>query len=529
MSPYEVMPFAGFGRGLNLRDKADAINEEECIDALNVEFTERGAVKQRAGYAVFTATALDGQGDTLHPHYESDATKHLIVGDVATGQLTALNTSGAEVDIEAGLSNGGCFGFQRFGAPGTEYTYIGNGVDELWFYNGTAFSNVPDDGARVPPKGGALGLSPGQGGNTSNRLVNARFTTATGGPNGATTTPSTIWFSNPGDPTVWGDNNYLHLTPGDGESIQALVNWREFLFVFKETKFFVFTGETVSATGTPVFNYYTVDTGYGAVGPRAVTADDTGVYFASRKGVHRTTGGEPERVSELITPIFLGGAEDYFTGGVLDHSVANLIAVNAFDGRLYVNYSTAGTANDRTLVYDPTYEWWSLWDVAAADMCGFREGNREALFFTYPAGDNEVARFGDYTNDATAAIVSRWRSGWNDYGLPIVKTIRESKIWGSGVVKMAVSADFAQGTGTLTTMDMRDAEAATWGGTTWGGSTWSSGAARVPAGQRAHATRGTVFSTSLYNHTKNQEWIVARLDHHLRESRHPTVRKGVPA
>ena len=57
---------------------------------MNVEFTELGAVKQRGGYTVWTATPLDGQGDTIYPHYESDGTAHLLVGDTATGQSTAL-------------------------------------------------------------------------------------------------------------------------------------------------------------------------------------------------------------------------------------------------------------------------------------------------------------------------------------------------------------------------------------------------------------------------------------------------------
>ncbi len=520
---YEPASFPGFGRGLNLRDKADAVNEEEAIDCLNVEFTERGAVKQRAGTAVFNSVELDGQGDTIWPHYESDGTKQLIVGDTATGQLTSLNTSGAEVDIEASLSNGGCFGFQRFGAPGNEYTYIGNGVDELWYYDGSTFTNVPDDaGPRIPPKGGALALTP-----ASNRLVNSRFTTSTGGPNGATTTPSHVWFSDAGNPVVWGNNNFVQLDPGDGEAIQAMVNWREFLFVFKETKFWVFTGEHADAAGAPVFDRYPINAGQGAVGPRAVTADETGVYFASRNGVFRTTGGAPEKVSNLIDPIFAGGAEDYFTGGTLSHAAASLIAVNAFDGRIYVNYSTGGTANDRTLVYDTTYEWWSVWDTAAADMVGWRADSQEQLFFTAPTGTNNVSRFGaSYTSDAGTAITSHWRSGWFDYGLSIDKTIRESKAWGSGKVYISISDDFAQGTGTLDQLDLTDNTASTWGGTTWGASTWSQGAARVVA-LRRRAIRGTVFSTRFFNNTLDQEWIISRLDHHLRESRIPSVKTAV--
>lgn len=521
---YEPQSFPGFGGGLNLRDKADAVAEEEAIDALNVEFTERGAVAQRSGYSVFTSTALDGQGDTLFPHYESDGTRQLLVGDTATGQLTALDTGGAEVDIENSLSNGGCFGFARFGAPGNEYTYIGNGVDELWFWNGTVFANVPDDtGSREPPKGGALAVTP-----TSNRLVNARFTVAntTGGPNATTSTPSHVFFSDPGNPVVWGDNNFVQLSPGDGEAIQDIVAWREFLFVFKETKFFVFTQESQDSTGEPVFNYYAVNTGQGACGPRAVTADETGVYFASRNGVYLTTGGEPVEVSDSISPIFKGGASDYFTGGVLEHGGISAVAVNAFDGKVYVNYPHTGASNTRTLVYDTEYKWWSLWDIAAADMAPFRSTSQERLFFTYPTGNNEVAVIDGTADDAGTAISSHWRSGWFDYGLSIVKTIRETKVWGYGVLQLGISWDFRLDVGTLTELRMEDPTSDTWGGTIWGGGVWASPAGRLNA-LRRNATRGTVFSTTFRNTTLSQEWTIARLDHHLRESRIPSIKTAV--
>jgi hypothetical protein len=518
--PYEPFSYAGFGKGLNLRDKVDAVSEEEAIDCLNVEFTERGTVKQRTGYAVFNAVELDGQGDTLWPHYESDGTKHLIVGDTATGQLTALLAAdGTEVDIEASFSNGGCFGFQRFGAPGTEYTYCGNGVDELWYYDGTSFTNVPDDGGRIPPKGGALATTP-----TSNRLACSRFTTTTGGPNGAATNPSTVWFSNAGNPVVWGDNDFVSLDPGDGEAIQAMINWREFLFVFKETKFWVFTGESTAATGSPVFERYPVNTGHGAVGPRAVTADETGVYFASRHGVFRTVGGEPVKVSDPVEPIFSGDSSDFFSGGVLSHSVASLIAVNAFDGRIHVNYSTGGTANDRTLVYDTTYEWWSLWDTAAADMVGWRAGTQEQLFFTAPTGTNNVSRFGAYTNDAGAAITAFWRSGWANFGLVIEKTIRETKLWGTGQITLGVSVDFA-GSGFYADDPVEPVlfseTTAFWQTGFWQTGNWGADL-RVSDELVRHAVRGTKFSVLFFNNTLNKTFSIHRLDQHLRESLIPS-------
>ena len=341
-------------------------------------------------------------------------------------------------------------------------------MDELWYYNGTAFTNVPDSGGSAPPKGGALALMP-----ASNRLVNSRFPSS-GGPAGAATYPSTVWFSDAGDPTTWGANNYIHLEPGDGESIQALVNWREFLFVFKETKFYVFYGESIDSEGNPIFNYRVVNTGHGAIGPRAVDVDEFGVYFWDRSGgLMRTTGGEPEHLAEMIAPIYEGGVSPYFLGGTLDWSVASLIAVNVHDERVYINYSAGGTANDRTLVYDPHDGWWSLWDIAAADMVSFHTSAtaQDLLYFTYPTGDNQVARMElDDTSDAGTRILSRWRSGWFDIGSPVVKRLRETKLWGVGTVTVNYSGDYEFGATNTDTITFNDTSTATeWDASTWGG------------------------------------------------------------
>lgn len=61
----------------------------------------------------------------------------------------------------------------------------------------------------------------------------------------------------------FGANNYVDLTPGDGEPIMGMIAWRGYLFVFKQSKFFRFSSTTTDSTGNPVFNYDTVDTGIG--------------------------------------------------------------------------------------------------------------------------------------------------------------------------------------------------------------------------------------------------------------------------
>jgi hypothetical protein len=520
---YSPASFDTFGLGLNLRDKVDAVRMGEAIDALNVEFSERGAIGQRDGYAAFTESTLTNRVQSLHVHTRAGGTPQLLAG--CGTRLEALDSDGAVASSQTGLTDG-IWDFARFGTPNSEMSYAGQGLSTLKRWDGSAWTSVAST-----PKAGALAVMA-----TSNRLVAGRFLSTTGGPTGGagTSSPSHVYFSNAGLSETWSTNDFLQLTPGDGEAVQAVIEWRELVFIFKESKFFVVYGESVDAGGDPIFDYRPVDTGVGLASPRAVCVSEQGVFFMDHTGVYVTSGGEPTKVSSAIDPIFKGGASSFYLGGDLDQPDVTNCAMTHHDNRLYLSFPT-DSANDRTLVFDPLQDWWSLWDIPASCLISshsstaFSPSSTPELFFGYASGDNHIGRLSSaYTNDDGEAITSRWRSGWFDYDNPVVKTIRESKMWGSGIVGFAVSRDFKQPTGTLSVLDFTDTTASVWGGSTWGGGTWANPAGLIPR-LRRYAIRGTVFSTYLENTTLDQTFSVHRLDHHLREQRVPSVRQGVPA
>ncbi|MGH2761381.1 MAG: hypothetical protein ACRDLD_02175, partial [Thermoleophilaceae bacterium] len=292
---YQTVPFDGFGAGLNLRDKADAVNSAEAIDCLNVEFTERGVVKQRPGWAKLTPTALTNPPKTLHPFYTTTGTRQLLAG--CGSRLEALSTAGAVVASATALTDSE-WDFCRFGSPGSEVAYAGNGKNLLRKWNGATWASVANS-----PKARYLAVMAVDQGN---RMVVAGFDDGANGPSAAQAQTDYVWFSAPGLPETFNAQSFISLTPGDGEKIQHLLVWREFVFVFKESKFFVVYGTTADSAGNPVFNYRTVDTGVGLAAPRAICASPNGVYFMDRDGIYVTTGGDPEKVSDLIDPIWEG-------------------------------------------------------------------------------------------------------------------------------------------------------------------------------------------------------------------------------
>ena len=504
---YRPVGFKSFGDGLNLRDGADVADESSAIDLLNVTFSERGAVRQRDGYGTFTTAAGAARYDSMTPFYTASGTKQLVAGRGAV--VEAINTSGASVSTVT-LVAGPHF-FARIGTPSAEYLYIANGTSTVRRWDGASFTapaSMPTANFLcVDPKG--------------NRLVAAK----------TATNPSRVSFSDPGAPETFGANNYVDLTPGDGEAITGMVAWRELVFVFKESKFFVFHNNSVDSAGQPVFNYYAT-VGTGLVSPRAVAATSEAVYFLDRHGVYRTTGRDAQKVSDIIEPFFLGNLPPFFTTSQFSHaSIANA-AMTIHENRIYLAVTTGAAAgNDRMLVYDPEHNWWSLYSIPASSLTTFRIGNQEELVFSYATGTFDLGRHSStYTSDAGVAITSKWRSGWFDYNDTRVKTIRETKLWGEGNTVITLFSDFSD-TGVSTVLDLTSAND-TWGSGAgpdqWAGGADSSdlwaGYTSLQPSLARKAQRGTVFSTQFANSTLDASWAIHRLSHNIREQRAPTTK-----
>lgn len=520
---YTPVPFGPFSGGLNLRDSPGEVGGSEAIDCLNVLFSERGAVKQRDGYAQLTSSELTNQPDSVFAFTTSAGTKRLLVGN--GNRIDALDTAGASQANSTAPTTSPHY-FARFGGPTAESVYFGNGTDQVRKFTADVFSSPAGLAGQT---GRFVAITP-----TSNRLVVARESGTTGGNN-----PSSVNFSDAGAPETFTSTSWIDLDPGDGEAITGVCVWGTYTFIFKESKFWVHYGESVDSTGLPVFQVRKIDTGAGLVASRALVVGLDGVYFMGRDGVYRTRGDAPEKLSDKIEPFFLGGASIYYKSSTLNHGSITAAAGAWHDNRLWLSVPTGSSStNDRTLVFDPQHGWWSLLDIPAAALTRFRVGNQAELVFAAPAGSNYIYRHASaYSADAMSttgtggsAITARWRSGWVDFGSDSVKTIRESKVWGTGGLGLKVYFDFRDLAPTTTTVAL-SASVDTWGDGT-GTDTWGSGASTDdlwgPTGTLTvalvrYATRGTTFSTEFVNSTLNRTFSIHRLHHHLREQRPPST------
>ena len=518
----QPFPHPKFNGGLNVRDQPDVVDGSQALDVLNVTFTERGALRQRDGYAKFTSVEGTNRYDSMHPFYTTGGTKHLICG--AGNRLEAIGTDGAIVASgSTTLPTASPHYFARFGGPTGEHIYVSNGTDLVRRWTGTAWeiSGGAITYTGTAPDGKFLAVTP-----WDNRLVNANRVGTTAGDN-----PSSVRFSAAGVPTTWGASDYIDLEPGDGEQITGMIAWRERLFVFKESKFFVFSSTSTSSTGTAVFNYYPVENGQGLVAAGALCVGRDGVYFLARDGVYRTTGGVGELVSGALDPLFRGETPDFFQSSTINQAQISKARMAFWQEQVFLSVPTgSSTTNNRVFVHDPRFGWWTLYDFPAAAMCTFRVSDNDQLMFAYATGTKDIGRHTTgLTTDAGVAIDSRWTSGWFDLGATTVKTLREFKVWGKGSVFFGVGRDFSPAEFSQSVVFAANTD--TWGDGT-GSDTWGDGTGSDTwgAGQEVQvqlvrrAVRGTVFSVTVAD-VSGAAWTVNRLAHHVREGEFATTKE----
>lgn len=451
--------FAGFG-GLDLRDPEDA---QGAIALSNVRFDVRpGRLDPRPGYTVI------GSLDHYYPnafHYSEAVARFSVAGSStngagsfiqvqnASGSSSAVSTSYGDATVPWSIVD-------AMGGSGlAPAVYYANGTDVLVRYRSAALTTLSaacstktsaessfSAYSRSGPKPRALCLQL-----PDRRLVAAGTYATTGGPNGAGSNESTVWFSQPGDAEKWDETDYVDLGD-DGDDITAAVTYGNNVFVFKKTKMFVFYGNSVDGTGGTVFNYRSIDKAFpgndSEINQGNIVVAPEGVYVWTRQGVYVTTGSQPRLVSDAIQPMF----STALTGYSHDTSASrSLLSGNGtgcgFYSRGTLYWSAVGTGYDW---YTLSNGQWSKWSIDGGGIGMATNGN--ALYTGLRTGFGLLSQ--DTTTDNGTAIASYYTSPYLMYGEPKAeKHVRASELHGTGTVTLAWGKDL-QTHGTAETVAM---------------------------------------------------------------------------
>lgn len=401
---YTPIPLESFG-GLNLREDTFDVPITEAVSLSNVDVDVPGGIRSRDGSTRLNTSGATPTG-TVNVIAPYSSTVVLTAStDTNTHYLTSITSGGAGAALGNIVAASGTplnlvtLGVGASGAtPESTRAYLStNGVGVMQVWDGTTFAAASGRPLRIAAW------------EAQARLVQAGFTSTANSPSGSNGSPSTVFFSDAGAPSTYTASNFIHLTPGDGEQIQAVVSWRELLFVFKQSTLFVFYMVSTDSTGGAIFNYRTVelpDRFDGSTYNLACAGDD-GVYFVTQYGVYRTAGDTPVKISDKVRAAFKPASA---------YTVTNLAWAN---GRLYATYNNNGAV----LVWDRVGDYWLIYTLTIGPVAEwgvrayFGSGSNLHYFVTGLYADNG------------ADFQSSWMSGYSDFGSPEPKVIRQVTGW----------------------------------------------------------------------------------------------------
>ncbi len=206
---------------------------------------------------------------------------------------------------------------------------------------------------------------------------------------GHTASPSTVYFSEPGDPeTMYLDSNFQVVTQ-NSEEISGLKVFKDSILIFKKKAVFELTGSS-----SENFSLRQISDEYGCLNNRAIVVFENRCWFVDEKGIIEYDGSNFKVVSRDID-LYLKQADKRLIQGL--HIKKHSQVWFAAEGIIFVyDYLVGGWA-----IYDGP----SLDNLKGAQVVRYGSTLTDASFWRAGASAFEFSRFGDsLTTDWGQAI-----------------------------------------------------------------------------------------------------------------------------
>ena len=305
---------SGF-RGLNLREPAAMIGDDELVECKNLDIGRNGEVTRRRGFAEIH----DG---TTFGLTKVQLLEHFIVEDSGIYQILAV-----------GVDNGHFY----HSTDGVTWTDEGNKGSIEWAVQYDNKIYLIDTGYRVRTWDGttfSTEIANSPYGEVAIAWKDRLFVM------GAIANKNRLYFSEPGDFTSWPATNFIDVSPGDGDVLTAIAVIHDLLVLFKQRSTW---GLYVS--GAP--SSWTLRNQNPEIGcmskftPREIEGL---LYFVGHLGIYRTDGTGVEEISADLEPVFAYRV----TGQGVRHQDAAALWQEKYVVRLLVN---AAPESARIFIY----------------------------------------------------------------------------------------------------------------------------------------------------------------------------------
>lgn len=168
---------------------------------------------------------------------------------------------------------------------------------------------------------------------------------------GFSSTPSTVWFSDTGEPEGITPDSNFEVRTNDGDYVTCLKSYITNLIIGKKNSFHVLYGDNPN-------NFYLKELSdqYGILNNHCAVSNQSYLWFLDRKGIVFWNGSEPQVISNKIQPIFdsMNYNAALNSACMIHDKLRNQILVG-----IPVNGSTL---NNLTVVYDYLVQAWTTYD-----------------------------------------------------------------------------------------------------------------------------------------------------------------------
>lgn len=355
--PYRFTDFRG---GVNTTAAPYLVAETEAREALNIVSTTYGSIRKRNGCQAFAE-----HNAIFHSLFAAHGLGSYLIG-AASGNLYTIDTSGNVDTLKTGMNATAHWEFIEAPAiTGQGPLYGMNGVDTPQQWDGAA--GLATDWTATSgtlPNGKYIIYH-------DNRVFVAGMATY----GAVTDAPSTVVFSDIGNPRSWPVANVVTFEPNDGQVITGLSTIGPYILVFKRDKFWVIYDSDTGANRQ-------ISENTGSVSHRSNVETPQGTFFLSAdQGVFHTNGS-------TITPISSNIDETL-------KEIVPIVAENAAGGfhedHYYLSIQTGTVNNDLTVDFDLNLKTWWIHDFAATQWALWTPAGQTGLYAAYSSRQNLLA------------------------------------------------------------------------------------------------------------------------------------------
>jgi len=413
----EIRDFSG---GPNIRDAASQLAANECEDAWNITFDERGGAASRLGYGKYNGSVFDATA----------AVKNVFWSQLLATTITQVGTKlykGTSVSSVKTFTTAALVTFAEINSV----IVACHPVDGLFASSdGSAWTAVSDPDA---PKGTCVAV-------WQTKLF-------VGCPDGS------VRWSAAGDPTTWSPTDFNKLWEKDQQAIVALhigsgqdILGKPGLLAFKQESAYRISD---SATG----EYTTIDATVGCAGALAVVGVGSKVIALSRRGIFwwREDQAGMVEASDQFLPLW-GGDPDQ-----VNLTELALWCAGRKGNRAIFSLTRAGsTANDLAIEYSPDQSW--LAPRSDAMSCyATSTGGTEVLYGGSPSVNGQVYEVGTGGTDDGAGIAFRFQTRWIELSSGFLASVWQIQLQGRGKGTCTVRKDYASSGGDSQPFDFSSA------------------------------------------------------------------------